>query len=89
MIINFSSEGHSHTIWLEAYSKNHSKNKIHFFLEKRNNLWEVLFNISNLVLRVRSEFNGFAGKDGELLWRFQVSGVRCQERKTTKLKPEH
>jgi hypothetical protein len=82
MIINFSSEGHSHTIWLEAYSKNHSKNKIHFFLEKRNNLWEVLFNISNLVFRVRSEFNGFAGKHGELLWRFQVSGKKNNKAET-------
>ena len=26
----------------------------------------------------RSELNGFVGEDGELLWRFQVSGVRCQ-----------
>jgi hypothetical protein len=27
-----------------------------------------------------SELNGFAGKDCRLLWRFQVSGVRCQEK---------
>ena len=78
MIINFSPEGHSHTIWAEAYSKIHSENKIHFFLEKRDDLWEVLFNISNLVLRVRSEFNCFAGKDGELLWRFQPIGYRVR-----------
>jgi hypothetical protein len=43
-------------------------------------------NIENLVLRAWSEFNGFAGKECELLWRFQVSGVR---KKTQKLKPEH
>jgi len=82
MIINFSPEGHSHTIWAEAYSKIHSENKIHFFLEKRDDLWEVLFNISNLVLRVRSEFNGFAGKDGELLWRCQVSGKKNNKAET-------
>jgi hypothetical protein len=27
-----------------------------------------LFNIENLVLRSRSEFNGFAGKDEERFW---------------------
>jgi len=27
-----------------------------------------LFNIENLVLRARSEFNGFAGTGGELFW---------------------
>ncbi len=36
-------------------------------------LWSVvrrqlLLNIENLVLRARSEFNGFAGKDCELIW---------------------
>jgi hypothetical protein len=29
---------------------------------------ECLFNIENLVLRARSEFDGFAGKDCELFW---------------------
>ena len=57
-----------------------------FFSSKRS--WDRLaltaffFNIENLVLRARSELNGFAGKDCELLWRFQVSGVRCQEKNT-------
>ncbi len=31
-----------------------------------------LFNIENLVLRARSEFNGFAGKDCELFWSTRV-----------------
>jgi len=34
------------------------------------------------IRKAWSEFNGFAGKDWELLWRFQVSGVRCQEKNT-------
>ena len=38
--------------------------------------------LENLVLKARSELHGFAGKDWELLWRFQVSGVRCQEKNT-------
>ena len=42
-----------------------------------------LFNIESLVLRASprsrlrgSALNGFVGKDGELLWRFQVSVFR-------------
>jgi len=31
-----------------------------------------LFNIENLVLRAKSEFNGFAGKGGELFWSIGV-----------------
>jgi hypothetical protein len=50
IIINFSFLSHAQTVWLERYSKNHSENKIHFFLEKRNNLWEVLYKTENLVL---------------------------------------
>ena len=50
IIINFSFLSHAQTVWLERYSKNHSENKIHFFLEKRNNLWEILPNIEDVVL---------------------------------------
>jgi hypothetical protein len=38
----------------------------------------ALFNIENLVLMARSEFNDFAGKDREPLWRFQVSGENTE-----------
>jgi hypothetical protein len=50
IIINFYFLSHAQTVWLERYSKNHSENKIHFFLEKRNNLWEILPNIEDVVL---------------------------------------
>jgi len=41
--------------------------------------WETdtLFNIENLVLRVRSEFDGFAGKDCELM-KSQISSTKLQ-----------
>jgi hypothetical protein len=42
----------------------------------------ALFNIENQVLRARSEFNGFAGKDCELFWSTGV--LECWQ----KLKPE-
>ena len=38
--------------------------------------------MENLDLNGRSSLNGFTGKDYEVLWRFQVSGVRCQEKNT-------
>jgi hypothetical protein len=33
----------------------------------------LFFNMENLIPRAKSDFNGFAGEDCEVLWRFQVS----------------
>jgi hypothetical protein len=51
IIIDFSFSSHARPVWLEPYSKIHSENKIHFFLEKRQNLWEVLLNSESQVPR--------------------------------------
>jgi hypothetical protein len=38
------------------------------------------FNIENLVLRARSEFDGFAGKDCELFW--STGGIKIPNHKS-------
>jgi len=42
--------------------------------------------LENLILRMRSESDGFAGKDGEWL---EVSGVGCQVSGKRKIEAEH
>jgi hypothetical protein len=41
--------------------------------------------LENLVLRARSEFNGFAGKDCELFWSFGVLESMKSQTPSTKL----
>jgi hypothetical protein len=50
--------------------------ELNFVSAESRTIYNALFNIENLVLRARSEFNGFAGKDCELSWSTEATEVR-------------